>query len=80
LMFPFLCLSLSGSDSVLNSWIIEVGSVIFLSSFDQLFLEGEVNLHRPYLKATISATEKWKFFVIICIKVLFGSNNFDNLN
>ena len=31
-------------------------------------------------KATISATEKWKFFVIICIKVLFGSNNFDNLN
>lgn len=48
-MFPFLCLSLSGSDGVLNSWIIEVGSVIFLSSFDQLFLEGEVNFHRPYL-------------------------------
>lgn len=76
-----MSLSLSGSDSVLNSWIIEVGSVIFLSSLDQLFLEGEVNLNRPYLiKATISATEKWKFFVIICIEVLFGSNNFDNLN
>jgi len=79
-MFPFLCVSLSGSDSVLNSWIIEVGSVIFISSLDQLFLEGEVNLNRPYLKATISATEKLKFFVIICIEVLFGSNNFDNLN
>jgi hypothetical protein len=60
-MFPFLCLSLLGSDSVLNSWIIEAGSVIFLSSLDQLFLEGEVNLQRPYLKATISATENGSF-------------------
>ena len=64
----------------MNPWIIEVGSVIVLSSLDQLFLEGEVNLHRPYLKAAITATENWKFFVIICIKVLFGRNNFDSLN
>ncbi|KAJ6750780.1 hypothetical protein OIU85_001328 [Salix viminalis] len=47
----------------MNSWIIEVGSGIFLSSLDQPFLEGEVNLHnKPYLKAIISATEKLKFF------------------
>lgn len=63
----------------MNSWIIEVGSGIFLSSLDQPFLEGEVNLHnKPYLKAIISATEKLKFFVIIVIEVLFDSNYSDN--
>ncbi|KAJ6302974.1 hypothetical protein OIU77_016961 [Salix suchowensis] len=62
----------------MNSWIIEVGSGIFLSSLDQPFLEGEVNLHKPYLKAIISATEKLKFFVIILIEVLFDSNYSDN--